>query len=225
MVTTPALSTRPYRWWRDGSARRYDGKAGSQVPERACRRRERVPGTISAAAWYGFVVPKGTPQDVIEKLRASTVAALATPVIKERLESEGTTIIGDTPQEFAAMMQSRVRALGGVLGKEPHGHRVGLHVGHACVGEGDPRAGMPGAMATGSSGRTTTHSPTSCCATLPHRGIEEKKCHNPAQTRQPSKLAAAIAAAFSIRTSSGGSYSSPSPRSRFGSHPICRAAR
>lgn len=60
----------------------------------------------SAAAWYGFVVPKGTPQDVIEKLRASTVAALATPVIKERLESEGTTIIGDTPQEFAAMMQS-----------------------------------------------------------------------------------------------------------------------
>lgn len=59
-----------------------------------------------SAAWYGFAVPKGTPQPVIDKLRSATLDALATPVIKERLSAEGTTIIGDTPQEFAAMMKS-----------------------------------------------------------------------------------------------------------------------
>lgn len=41
-----------------------------------------------------------------DKLRTATLEALATPVIKERLSAEGTTIVGDTPQEFAAMMKS-----------------------------------------------------------------------------------------------------------------------
>lgn len=59
-----------------------------------------------SAAWYGFAVPKGTPEPVIAKLREATVAALATPAVKDRLESEGTTIVGDTPAEFAAMMKS-----------------------------------------------------------------------------------------------------------------------
>jgi tripartite-type tricarboxylate transporter receptor subunit TctC len=58
----------------------------------------------TAAAWYGFAVPKGTPAPVIEKLRAATVAALATPAVRERLAGEGTTIVGGTPAEFAAMM-------------------------------------------------------------------------------------------------------------------------
>ncbi|MFK8250646.1 Bug family tripartite tricarboxylate transporter substrate binding protein [Ancylobacter terrae] len=59
-----------------------------------------------SAAWYGFVVPKGTPQPAVEKLRAATLEALKLPAVKERLTAEGTTIVGDTPQEFAAMMKS-----------------------------------------------------------------------------------------------------------------------
>lgn len=58
----------------------------------------------SSAAWYGFVVPKGTPGPIIEKLRAATTEALATSTIKERLEAEGTTIVGNKPAEFASMM-------------------------------------------------------------------------------------------------------------------------
>lgn len=59
-----------------------------------------------AAAWYGFAVPKGTPKPVVDKLRSATLEALATQVIKERLSAEGTTIVGDTPQQFTAMMKS-----------------------------------------------------------------------------------------------------------------------
>ncbi|MBB3951918.1 Bug family tripartite tricarboxylate transporter substrate binding protein [Aureimonas jatrophae] len=59
-----------------------------------------------SAAWYGFAVPKGTPAPIVEKLRTATVEALASPTVKERLEAEGAVIVGDTPQEFAAMMKS-----------------------------------------------------------------------------------------------------------------------
>lgn len=70
-----------------------------------------------SAAWYGFAVPKGTPQPVVDKLRTATLEALATPAIKDRLTAEGTTIIGDTPQEFAAMMKSESERWSKFLGQ------------------------------------------------------------------------------------------------------------
>jgi tripartite-type tricarboxylate transporter receptor subunit TctC len=59
-----------------------------------------------SAAWYGFVVPKGTPASVIGILHEAAVSALATPQIRERLESEGSTIVGDRPEQFGAMMKA-----------------------------------------------------------------------------------------------------------------------
>jgi tripartite-type tricarboxylate transporter receptor subunit TctC len=58
-----------------------------------------------STAWYGFVVPKGTPPAVIETLRQTTVEAINTPVVKSRLEAEGANPIGNTPEEFAAFMR------------------------------------------------------------------------------------------------------------------------
>ena len=58
-----------------------------------------------AGAWYGFVVPKGTPADVTERLRAATVAAINTQRVRDRLQNEGAEPIGSTPREFAAMMR------------------------------------------------------------------------------------------------------------------------
>lgn len=59
-----------------------------------------------AGAWYGFVVPKGTPSDVIEKLRNATVAAINTQKVRDRLQNEGAEPIGSSPREFADMMQT-----------------------------------------------------------------------------------------------------------------------
>lgn len=57
-------------------------------------------------AWYGFVVPKGTPAAVTEKIRTATIEAMKSPAIKDRLEAEGTVLVGDTPAEFASMMKA-----------------------------------------------------------------------------------------------------------------------
>jgi tripartite-type tricarboxylate transporter receptor subunit TctC len=52
------------------------------------------------------VVPRRTPADVVEKLRAATVAAINTQKVRDRLQNEGAEPIGSSPKEFAGMMQT-----------------------------------------------------------------------------------------------------------------------
>ena len=59
-----------------------------------------------AAAWYGFVVPKGTPKEIIATLRKVTIDTITSPAVRARLEDEGGEPIGNTPEEFAAMMKA-----------------------------------------------------------------------------------------------------------------------
>ena len=61
-----------------------------------------------ATAWYGFVVPKGTPKDVAAKLRQATVETINSPLIRERLQNEGAEPIGNKPEEFAAIIKSEI---------------------------------------------------------------------------------------------------------------------
>ena len=59
-----------------------------------------------AAAWYGFVVPKGTPKNIADKLRQATIETITKGVVRERLEAEGAEPLGNSPEEFAAMMKA-----------------------------------------------------------------------------------------------------------------------
>jgi tripartite-type tricarboxylate transporter receptor subunit TctC len=68
-----------------------------------------------ATAWYGFVVPKGTPKDAAAKLRQATVEAINSPIIRERLQNEGAEPVGNRPEEFAAMMEAESRRWAGII--------------------------------------------------------------------------------------------------------------
>lgn len=59
-----------------------------------------------ASAWYGFVVPKGTPREIIEILRKATVDSINSPLVRSRLDNEGARPIGNTPAEFSAFMKA-----------------------------------------------------------------------------------------------------------------------
>lgn len=59
-----------------------------------------------SAAWYGFVVPKGTPGEIVSKLRDATVAAINEPTAKSRLANDGAAPIGNTPDEFGRFMKA-----------------------------------------------------------------------------------------------------------------------
>jgi tripartite-type tricarboxylate transporter receptor subunit TctC len=81
------------------------------TPERAKRLPE-VPTIAESgfpdyqtAGWYGFAVPKGTPPEVVTKLRDATVAAANTPDVQKSLDIEGAVVVGSTPEEFGTFMQ------------------------------------------------------------------------------------------------------------------------
>jgi tripartite-type tricarboxylate transporter receptor subunit TctC len=58
-----------------------------------------------ASAWYGLVVPAGTPASVIDKLRQAANAALESDLVRARLTSDGAAPVGGTSEAFAAFMR------------------------------------------------------------------------------------------------------------------------
>lgn len=53
--------------------------------------------------WLGFLVPAGTPPDIIKRLNAATDKILAQPAIRERLAPQGLEAVGGTPEQFARL--------------------------------------------------------------------------------------------------------------------------
>jgi tripartite-type tricarboxylate transporter receptor subunit TctC len=70
---------------------------------------------IDGENWVGFVVPRGTPQDIIATLNREIVKMLAQPDMKERLAALGFEPVGGTPQEFAARIKSELATWGKVI--------------------------------------------------------------------------------------------------------------
>ncbi len=63
---------------------------------------------FEATTWHGVVVTAGAPQAVIDRLNAEINKILQMPDVRERLSSQGAEIIGGTPREFAAYIQSEI---------------------------------------------------------------------------------------------------------------------
>lgn len=59
-----------------------------------------APGYI-AEAWYGLFMPKGVPDDIVNKANAALRATLANPSVQARFANQGAVVQTSTPQEFA----------------------------------------------------------------------------------------------------------------------------
>lgn len=62
-----------------------------------------------ASSWFGLLAPAGTPPDIVHRIQQETAKALNTPAIKEKLLAQGAIPSGNTPQEFARMIDSEIR--------------------------------------------------------------------------------------------------------------------
>src|SRR4029078_6241751 len=60
----------------------------------------------AAEAWYGMLVPDGTPRDIIERLHEDSVKALKFEDVKKRLDATGLVPVGNGPDEFGAYIRS-----------------------------------------------------------------------------------------------------------------------
>jgi tripartite-type tricarboxylate transporter receptor subunit TctC len=66
---------------------------------------ETLPG-FEVVNWYGMVLPAGSSREVIRRLHAEIIKAMAVPDIREKLIAQGTEPVGTTPEEFGAFMKS-----------------------------------------------------------------------------------------------------------------------
>jgi tripartite-type tricarboxylate transporter receptor subunit TctC len=58
--------------------------------------------------WFGVAAPARTPPEIVAKLNATIVKSLQIPAVREKLTGEGSEIVGNTPQEFAAFLKRDV---------------------------------------------------------------------------------------------------------------------
>jgi tripartite-type tricarboxylate transporter receptor subunit TctC len=73
---------------------------------------------VNRMAYYGVLAPKGTPKDVVDKVREAVMKALADPGVRKRIEDTGSLIIGNTPAEFAAQIKAEFEVYKAVVAKQ-----------------------------------------------------------------------------------------------------------
>ena len=60
---------------------------------------------FEAATWSGLVAPAGTPKAIVDRLNAEANKALGTGEMKAKLQEDGSTPLGGTPQQFAEFLK------------------------------------------------------------------------------------------------------------------------
>lgn len=82
-------------------------KRTSVVPEVPTIAESGYPG-FEVMVWTGLLAPAKTPVAIIRKLHVETVKALAIPELHTRFADLGLDIIGNSPDEFAAVIESEI---------------------------------------------------------------------------------------------------------------------
>jgi tripartite-type tricarboxylate transporter receptor subunit TctC len=60
---------------------------------------------IEGENWFAFVVPAGTPRNIVALLHREIVKIVALPDVKEKLAAMGFEPVGNSPDEFAAQIK------------------------------------------------------------------------------------------------------------------------
>jgi tripartite-type tricarboxylate transporter receptor subunit TctC len=89
------------------------------------KRSSRLPDipTLSEAGVQGFdevgghmiMVPAATPKDIVVRLHQEIIRALHSPEVKSRLEQEGAEVIGNTPEQAAAVIRADLEKWANVI--------------------------------------------------------------------------------------------------------------
>ena len=73
---------------------------------------------VNRMAYYGILVPKGTPKAIVDKLHDATMKALQDPAVRKRIEETGSLIVGNTPEQFAQQIKDEYAIYKQVVAKQ-----------------------------------------------------------------------------------------------------------
>ena len=69
---------------------------------------EVLPG-FESSAWFGLFGPARMPLELVKRMAEAAKQAIATPEVRRRIEAEGATPVGNTPQEFARFVHTDIQ--------------------------------------------------------------------------------------------------------------------
>ena len=104
---------------REGKLRAFgitSRKRSPQIPELPTMEELGFSG-FDATAWFGMMAPAGTPQPIVDKINAETRKFAASPDVRQKLEGLGLQLVGNSPAEFAKIVQDEIPAWGTVIRK------------------------------------------------------------------------------------------------------------
>jgi len=66
-----------------------------------------LPG-YEATSWYGILAPARTPPQIVARLHEVLVSVIGAPDMQDKLAAQGLDPVGNTPQQFAAVIKSEI---------------------------------------------------------------------------------------------------------------------
>src|SRR5262249_34234171 len=82
-------------------------RRSSAIPELPTIAESGYPG-FEVTLWQGLLAPARTPATIVGKLHVETIKALALPNLRAKLADAGMEGIGNSPDEFAAVIKSEI---------------------------------------------------------------------------------------------------------------------
>lgn len=73
-----------------------------------------APG-MEIRVWFGLLAAAGTPADIVAKLNTEVVRIARAPDVQERIVGQGMDVVGNTPQQFAALIRQEITKYAGLI--------------------------------------------------------------------------------------------------------------
>ncbi|HEY4373867.1 MAG TPA: tripartite tricarboxylate transporter substrate binding protein [Burkholderiales bacterium] len=108
LMLSPALTLLPHiKSGRLRGLATTGAKRSPAFPELPTISEAGVPG-FEASQWYGVLAPAKTPKAIIDRLNAELVQVVRSPEVSKYLQSDGSEVVGSTPEEFGALIKSEI---------------------------------------------------------------------------------------------------------------------
>jgi tripartite-type tricarboxylate transporter receptor subunit TctC len=89
-------------------------KRSSLAPELPTIAESGLPG-FDISTWFGIFAPGGTPRPIVDRLHDAFVKALDAPDVQATMKKMGAEPVGNTPEQFAAFIQSEAKKYARVI--------------------------------------------------------------------------------------------------------------
>ena len=91
-----------------------DGKRSPSLPDVPSMMEAGLSGMV-VYGWHGLAGPAGLPREIVNKLHAEVVKAVAVASMKERFNDQGSELVGSSPEEFTSVVRNEMQRFAEII--------------------------------------------------------------------------------------------------------------